>query len=63
MVQSKEKNIELGKNLPWGAKKVISDRTGVAKNTVSNFFLGKNVRYDISLKILREAKNIQKEFS
>jgi len=61
MVQSKEKVIELGKKLPWGAKKEISKRTGITEKTVSLFFRGSNTRYDNSLKILKEANSIVKE--
>ena len=57
-MQRTEKIKEINKNLPYGAKKHISDKTGLSQKTVINFFKGENVSVKTSQKIIKEVKMI-----
>ena len=63
MLQSKEKVNELRNKLPWGAQKVISERTGLHEKTVSAFFKNGKASFHTTRKIIEVAKEIIDEQS
>lgn len=59
--QKQEKLSTLRKNLPHGAIKLISERTGVHRDTVARVLSGKSYREDVvkeALRIIHDFKEI-----
>lgn len=62
-MKTTEKIIQLGKELPLGAKKLISKETGITEKTVANILKGKPARMDNVLKVVKSAKNIIERYN
>lgn len=61
-MQIKEKLIEIGNKLPRGSFKVIAERTGLRRNTITNIFNGKaNPNIESLRKIMPVANELLKE--
>lgn len=61
-MQIKEKLIEIGKQLPRGSYKVISEKTGLRRNTITDIFRGRaNPTITNLRKIMPVAKELLKE--
>lgn len=52
-MKTTEKIILLGKELPLGAKKLISKKTGLTEKTVANILKGSPARMDNVLKVVK----------
>lgn len=61
MSQINEKILELKEKLPYGAQKLISQRTGISNVSISRFFNLQNLHYETSQRILIEGFKILKE--
>jgi predicted transcriptional regulator len=61
-MQNNENIIRIGKALPFGSKKIISERTGITQKTIGEFFKGENnYRCSTYLKVMTEATKILQE--
>ena len=61
-MQSKDKIEELTKNLPFGAKKRISQKTGLTQKTVINILKGRGGRTDTIKRVIKATKEELKEY-
>lgn len=57
-MQNNTKITEVKNKLPLGGKVLISQRTGLTKQTVDNILNGKNARVQNVLKVIKEAEKI-----
>lgn len=55
-MQSNEKIIEIGKFLPYGSKKTISEISGISVQTVVGFFRTGKAKEETAIKILKVAQ-------
>ncbi len=61
-MQNNVKIKELKKNLPLGAKILLSKRTGLSKQTINNVLSGKPCRMNTIMKVVQEGEKIVKEY-
>jgi hypothetical protein len=61
-MKTTEKIIELGNKLPYGARKIISERLNINYKTVDNILKGKEGRMNNVIAVVQEAKKVLEEF-
>lgn len=62
-MKNKGNKTEIEKKLPLGAKKLISERTGLTEKTVASILKGKNNRMENGIKVFQEANKIIREYN